>query len=220
MTTEPLPRARSRPAYDVLVVGGGPAGLSAAVALARSLRSVLVVDAGRPRNATASGVHNYLGREVVPPADLLDGRSALTSSLRRRGRATGEVTPSRRAMTRFRGRRSARTAAAEARRVVVATGLTDACRRPRARARWGRDVLHCPYCHGYEARGTAIGILSTEPMTAHQALMFRQWTRRPGAVHRTPRPPLTPEQSEQLAARDIRVVDRSGRRGWRRPAGG
>ena len=76
MTTEhPSPASQPAPTYDVLVVGGGPAGLSAGVALARSLRSVLVVDAGRPRNATAAGVHNYLGRENVSPFDLMaDGR--------------------------------------------------------------------------------------------------------------------------------------------------
>src|SRR4051812_24147378 len=65
--------------YDVVVIGGGAAGLSAGVALARACRSVLVVDAGEPRNAPAGHVHNYLGREGSPPADLLaDGRAAVT----------------------------------------------------------------------------------------------------------------------------------------------
>lgn len=86
--TDAHPEPRST---DVLVVGGGPAGLAAAVALARSLRSVLVVDSGQPRNAPAAGVHNYLGREGAAPADLLaDGRTALAAY---GGRVeTGEVT--------------------------------------------------------------------------------------------------------------------------------
>jgi thioredoxin reductase len=64
--------------YDVVVVGGGPAGLSAAVALTRSRRTVLVVDSGEPRNAPAAQVHNYLGREGIPPGDLLAaGRAEL-----------------------------------------------------------------------------------------------------------------------------------------------
>ena len=65
--------------YDVVVVGGGPAGLSGALALARARRRVLVVDAGRPRNAPADGVHNYLGREGTPPGELLAaGRAEVT----------------------------------------------------------------------------------------------------------------------------------------------
>ncbi|MGI3786380.1 MAG: FAD-dependent oxidoreductase [Janthinobacterium lividum] len=210
MTREPSPSASaSLGAYDVLVVGGGPAGLSSAVALARSLRSVLVVDAGQPRNATAAGVHNYLGREDVSPADLLaDGRDTLTSY---GGRVeTGEVTrleqlgqePSR---PWFRAS-MADGRQVEARRVVVATGLTDELPSiPGLAARWGRDVLHCPYCHGYEARGTAIGILSTTPMTAHQALMFRQLSGDVTVLTHTG-PALGDEDRERLEARGIRLV--------------
>ncbi|GAB2591444.1 FAD-dependent oxidoreductase [Microlunatus antarcticus] len=212
MTTEP---AQSSPdahgsTYDVLVVGGGPAGLSAAVALARSLRSVLVVDAGAPRNATAAGVHNYLGRENVSPADLLaDGRSALTSY---GGRVeTGEVVrleplgqePSRP----WFGADLADGRRVEARRVVVATGLTDELPAiPGLAPRWGRDVLHCPYCHGYEARDTAIGILSSTPMTAHQALMFRQLSPDVTVLTHTG-PALSAEDRERLESRGVRFAD-------------
>ena len=207
MTTEPSPTG---PTYDALVVGGGPAGLSAAVALARSLRSVLVVDAGRPRNATAAGVHNFLGRENVSPADLLaDGRSALTSyggQVR-----TGEVTHLERLgqeplQAWFRANLADGTTV-EARRVVVATGLADELPAvPGLAQRWGRDVLHCPYCHGYEARGTAIGILSTTPMTAHQALLFRQLSDDVTVLTHTG-PVLGDEDRERLESRGVRFAD-------------
>ncbi|HEY0237431.1 MAG TPA: FAD-dependent oxidoreductase [Friedmanniella sp.] len=207
MTHAPTPTAAT---YDVLVVGGGPAGLSAAVALARSLRSVVVVDAGRPRNATAAGVHNYLGRENVSPADLLaDGRTTLTSY----GGVveTGEVSRLERLGEEplrpwFRaeladGRR------VEARRVVVATGLTDELPAVAGLAeRWGRDVLHCPYCHGYEARGTAIGILSTTPLTAHQALLFRQLSDDVTVLTHTGPAPSDVDR-ERLEARGVKFAD-------------
>src|SRR5215213_5301947 len=160
--------------YDALIIGGGAAGLSAAVALARSRRSVLVVDAGQPRNAPADGVHNYLGREGTPPAALLAiGRAELvgyggevvsaTVTAARRGDDAGFR------VTLDDGRELT------ARRLLVATGLVDELPDlPGVAERWGRDVLHCPYCHGWEARDQAIGILATGPMALHQALMWRQ----------------------------------------------
>lgn len=195
---------------DVLVVGGGAAGLAAAVALSRSLRSVLVVDSGRPRNAPAAGVHNYLGREGVSPTQLYaDGRRTLESyggaftsgevtSLERLG--TDPLRPWFRA-TLADGRQ------VEARRVVVTTGLVDELPDlPGLRERWGRDVLHCPYCHGYEARGTAIGILSSTTMTAHQALMFRQLSEDVTVLTHTG-PALPDETRERLEARGVRIVE-------------
>jgi thioredoxin reductase/SAM-dependent methyltransferase len=204
MPSEPLPTT------DVLVVGGGPAGLAAAVALARSLRSVLVVDAGQPRNAPAAGIHNYLGREGASPFKLLaDGRTTLAAyggevvdgevvALEALG--TDPLRPWFRA-TLADGR------TVEARRVVVTTGLVDELPDvPGLRDRWGRDVLHCPYCHGYEARGTAIGVLSTTTLTAHQALMFRQLSGDVTVLTHIA-PPLPDETRERLEARGVRLVD-------------
>ena len=201
---------------DVLVVGGGPAGLAAAVALARSLRDVLVVDAGQPRNAPAAGVHNYLGREDVSPAELLaDGRATVTAY---GGRVeAGEVVRLERLGQEplrpwFRAH-LADGRELEARRVVVATGLVDALPDiPGLAERWGHDVLHCPYCHGYEARGTAIGILSTTPMTAQQALLFRQLSDDVTVLTHTG-PALSDEDRERLEARGVRLRRRRGRRG-------
>ncbi|WP_037367228.1 methyltransferase domain-containing protein [Amycolatopsis orientalis] len=159
--------------YDVVVVGGGAAGLSGAVALARSRRSVLVVDSGEPRNAPAGHVHNYLARESTPPAELLAlGRAELAGY---GGEVLAQtVTSIAKGGNGFEisladGRRT------HARRVLVATGLVDELPEVAGlAARWGRDVLHCPYCHGWEVRDRAIGVLSTGPMTVHQALMWRQ----------------------------------------------
>jgi thioredoxin reductase len=159
--------------YEVVVIGGGSAGLGAAVALARSRRSVLVIDAGEPRNAPADGVHNFLTREGTSPAELLKlGREEL------RGYG-GEVRDASAASVLREDDGFAVTlhdgSQVSGRRVVVTTGLVDELPDVAGlRERWGHDVLHCPYCHGWEVRDRAIGILASTPMSVHQALMFRQ----------------------------------------------
>ena len=94
-----------------------------------------------------------------------------------------------------------------ARRLLVTTGLVDELPGvPGVAERWGRDVLHCPYCHGWEVRDQAIGILGTGPMAAHGALLFRQWSADVILFQHTS-PALSQEQAEQLAARGITLVE-------------
>jgi thioredoxin reductase len=191
--------------YDVIVIGGGAAGLSGAMCLGRARRSVLVLDAGAPRNAPASGVHNFLTREGIPPAELVAlgaGEVARYGGEVRRGRAV----TARRDETGF-AVTTADGHTATARRLLVATGLVDELPDvPGLRERWGRDVLHCPYCHGWEVRDQPIGVLATGPRAVHQALLFRQLS--PDVVlFRHTAPPLADEEAEELAARDVAVVD-------------
>jgi thioredoxin reductase len=189
-------------AYDVIVIGGGAAGLAGATALLRSRRSVLVVDGGEPRNAPADGVHNFLTRDGTPPGELLAaGRAEVLGY-------GGEVV---RASVvgvdaGFRVRLDdGRTVTA--RRLLVATGLVDELPDvPGLAQRWGRDVLHCPYCHGWEVRDRAVGVLATGPMAVHQTLLFRQLTDDVTLFLHTG-PELSEEQWEQLAVLGIAVVD-------------
>jgi thioredoxin reductase len=190
--------------YDVVVIGGGAAGLNGALLLARSRRSVLVVDAGAPRNGPAAAVHGLLGHDGVPPAELLErGRTEVRGY---GGQVVGgEVTTAARDQDGFRvtlaGGRSVR-----ARRLLVATGLTDELPDvPGLRERWGRDVVHCPYCHGWEIRGQAIGVLANGPMSVHQALLFRQLS--DDIVYFSHLTPPDGEQAGQLAARGISVIE-------------
>lgn len=191
-------------AYDVVVIGGGAAGLSGALMLARARRSVVVIDAGAPRNAPAPGVHGLLARDGIPPAELVErGRAEV------RGYGgqvvSGEVATVAREDTGFQvtltDGRSVR-----ALRLLLATGLVDELPDvPGLRSRWGRDVVHCPYCHGWEIRDQAIGVLGSGPMSVHQTSLFRQWSDDVTFFpHTLPVP--TGEEAEQLAARGIRVV--------------
>ncbi|MER5982266.1 NAD(P)/FAD-dependent oxidoreductase [Streptomyces sp. NPDC001787] len=193
--------------YDVVVVGGGAAGLGGALALSRARRSVLVIDAGDPRNAPASHVHNYLGREGTPPAELTAiGRAEVAGyggEIVRGGVVSAEWLP---------GDEGFRVvtedgSAVVARRLLVTTGIVDELPPvPGLAERWGREVLHCPYCHGSEVADRPIGVLSTGPLSVHQALMWRQWSD-DVTLFRHTGPEFGDEEYEQLAARGIAVVD-------------
>jgi thioredoxin reductase len=163
---------------DVVVVGGGAAGLSAGLMLARARRRVTVVDAGAPRNAPADGVHALLGLDGVSPAELLArGRAEVTGY---GGEViageVGDVAPAPEGFT----IKMTNGDGLPARRLLIATGLVDELPEiPGLGERWGREVVHCPYCHGWEVRDKLIGVLATGPtgsMSVHQALLFRQWT--------------------------------------------
>ena len=204
MTTTDTPRNGDK-RFDVVVVGGGAAGLSGALALTRARRSVLVIDAGQPRNAPASHVHNYLGREGTPPSELLAiGREEVTGY---GGEIlSGAVVAAERLEEGDFRVTLADGSAVLARRLLVTTGLVDELPEVQGLAeRWGREVLHCPYCHGWEVRDERISILATSPIAVHQALLWRQWSDRVTLFQHTA-PDLTAEQAEQLAARDITVV--------------
>jgi thioredoxin reductase len=195
---------RRQDRYDVVVIGGGAAGLSAGLVLGRARRSVLVVDAGSPRNAPAAGVHGFLTRDGSPPSELLGvGRAEVERYGGRVIRATART--ARRTDDGFRVTLDDGTSM-EARRLLVTTGLTDELPDvPGLHDRWGRDVLHCPYCHGWEVRDRPVGILATGPLATHQALLFRQWTPDVLFFSHTA-PALTDAQAEELAARGIGVV--------------
>jgi thioredoxin reductase/predicted O-methyltransferase YrrM len=158
---------------DVVVIGGGAAGLAGALQLARSRRSVIVIDAGDPRNAPASHMHGYLGHDGLPPGELLAvGRN---EAERYGGRVRhGAATDVARSAAGFRVVLSDRDHI-DGRRVLVATGLVDELPDiPGVAEQWGRGVVHCPYCHGWEVRDRRIAVIGTGHHTAHQAQLFRQ----------------------------------------------
>jgi len=191
--------------HDVLIIGGGAAGLSAALVLARARRSVLVIDAGQPRNAPASKLHGYLGRDGLPPAELLStGRAEVTGY-------GGDIVAGTVAHLVQQGGDGfcallSDGTRATARRAVLTTGLRDELPDvPGLWKRWARDVLHCPYCHGHEVRDRPLGVLGGTPEAVRYAQIVRQWTH--DLVYFTPPDVLTPLERTQLLARAIGVVE-------------
>ncbi len=183
--------------YDVAIVGGGPAGLSAALVLGRARRRVVVVDAGTPRNAPAAHMQGFLSRDGTPPAELL---RAARDEVRRYGVELVED----RVMDAAAGfeLRLARGRTLEARKVLLATGAADELPDvPGARERWGRDLLHCPYCHGWEMRDQPVGVLAS----VEHAHLLRQWTDDVILFAHTTE--VTARERAALHARGIAVVD-------------
>lgn len=200
--------------YDVVIVGGGAAGLNAAQMLGRARRSVMVIDGGEPRNAPAEAVHGFLSRDGISPAALLKaGRAEVESyggqvldgqvtAVERTDRDSAESGAFKVRLQDGTGQEST----VHGRRLLITTGLVDGLPDiPGIADLWGKDVLHCPYCHGWEVRDREIGILGTGPMAVFQALLFRQWS---SNITLFLNGSIEPDEAEleQLAARNITVV--------------
>jgi thioredoxin reductase len=193
MNTETEPES-----YEVAIIGGGAAGLSAALVLGRARRRVIVIDAGQPRNAPAAHMQGFLSRDGTPPRELLEvGRAEVLHygvEL-----VTDRVVDARDGFTLhlLSGR------IVEARHVLLATGAGDVL--PvgieGAGARWGRDFLHCPYCHGWEVRDRPVGVLGS----VEHAHLLRQWT--DDVTLFTHTATVTDAERATLHARGIAVVD-------------
>ncbi|MDX2694562.1 NAD(P)/FAD-dependent oxidoreductase [Streptomyces ipomoeae] len=194
--------------YEVIVIGGGAAGLSAALVLGRARRRTLVVDAGEPRNAPAAHMQGYLSRDGMSPAEFLTaGREEIARYGVElvRGRAmdaTRDDDGHHFTVTLADGRTP------RARRLVVATGLKDELPPvPGIAERFGRDVLHCPYCHGWEVLDEPFGVLATSPLSVHQALMVSQWSKDVTLfLHTVPENALSDDDRRRLAAAGVEVV--------------
>ncbi|MFH9586022.1 NAD(P)/FAD-dependent oxidoreductase [Streptomyces luteogriseus] len=199
--------------YAVVVIGGGAAGLSAALVLGRARHSTLVVDAGEPRNAPAAHMQGYLTRDGMPPAEFLAlGREEIARygvelvrdrvvEVTRGGGLTG--VPGEGFTVVLAGGRTVR-----ARRLVVATGLKDELPEVAGVAeRFGRDVLHCPFCHGWEVRDQPFGVLASSPASVHQALMVSQWSKDVRLfLHTVAEAELSDEDLRRLATAGVEVV--------------
>lgn len=161
--------------HDVIVVGGGYAGMAAALQLLRARRSVLVIDAGLRRNRAAAHAHGFLGQDGVDPAQIARNARAQLEAYPTLAWMDGTAAAASGSLDDF----SVTTADGETRRgrrLLFATGVADALPAVDGLAeRWGRSVFHCPYCHGYELDRGRIGVVGASPMSAHQAELLSEW---------------------------------------------
>lgn len=162
--------------YDVVIVGGSFAGLSAAMPLARARRRILVVDGGRPRNRFARTSHGFLGQDGVAPEDIMrEGLTqlaryptvdfvhaqALSASMSKDGVSVGLDDGS----------------GVTGRKLILAIGVVDELPLASMTPRWGSTVLHCPYCHGYEVRDLRFAAIANASGAVHQAMILPDWGR-------------------------------------------
>ncbi len=161
--------------YDAIVIGGSFAGLSAATYIARARRSVCIIDAGAPRNRFATHSHGFLAQDGSNPAAMLatarEQVAAYQTTTFIEGKAIGAS-----------GESGAFSVSlengevVEAARLVLAYGISDELPDlPGLKERWGKSVIHCPYCHGFEFSDQRLGVLSMSPMSVHQAMLIAEW---------------------------------------------
>lgn len=196
--------------YDVVIIGGGPAGLSAALMLGRGRKRVLLCDAGPPRNAAAERVHNFMSRDGTPPAELrriareqLAPYESVAVRDARVGRVDGE-----------RGRFHVEVDGdvVASRRVLVCTGMIDEPPElPGYRELWGKAVFQCPYCHGWEVRDRAFGLIASEPHLLEWSMFLRGWSR-DVVVFTDGKLEVPAELRARLAGAGVRVEERGLRR--------
>jgi thioredoxin reductase len=191
--------------FDVAIIGGGAAGLSAALVLTRARRQVVVIDDGTPRNAPAAHMHGFLSRDGMPPSELLTtGRDEVTGYGGHLvdGAVTDAVPDGSNGFWVL----LASGSRIRTRRLLVTTGLKDELPDiPGLADRWARDVLHCPYCHGHEVSGQQLGVIGGTPGAVRYAQIVRQWTH--DLVYFTPPGLLTAAERAGLVARAIGNVE-------------
>ncbi|WP_028346570.1 NAD(P)/FAD-dependent oxidoreductase [Bradyrhizobium murdochi] len=160
--------------FDVIVVGGSFAGLSAALQLGRARRTVLIIDAGQRRNRFASASHGFFGRDGVAPGEII---AEATSQLARYvtvATLKGSASKVRRTEAGFCVETHSNTF--HGKRLIFAGGVVDVLPDiPGLADRWGSSIFHCPYCHGYELERGPIGVLATSAISMHHAMMLPDW---------------------------------------------
>jgi thioredoxin reductase len=192
---------------DAVVVGGGPAGLNAALVLARARRHVLLIDAGEPRNAASHAMHGFLSRDGLDPAELLLlGRSEhmTYSSVEMVSGLVENVTINDGQFDVL----SSRGDVVRTRKLLLATGIRDVLPRIAGLApMYGTSVFHCPYCDGWEVSDEPIGVFGDGPSAFRQALLLLSWSRDVVLCTHGPSE-LQPEQRAQLVREGIPVCEK------------
>jgi len=196
--------------YDVIIVGGSYAGLSAALALGRAIRKVLVIDSGNPCNQQTPHSHNFLTQDGSRPADISAlGKSEVIKY------PTVEFLEDH--VDTVRGENNdfeVSTASGQvlnAKKLVFSTGVKDLMPEiPGFASCWGISVIHCPYCHGYEYKDKVTGILANGNIAFEMALMIHNWTKQL-SVFTNGKSELTDEQLQQLLQINVNVIEKTFR---------
>jgi thioredoxin reductase len=193
--------------HDAIVIGGSFAGLSAATYIARARKRVTVIDAGAPRNRFAAHSHGFLSQDGSEPRAILSTARVQLASYAEASLVAAKVIEAHAIADGFAVTLADGTIM-EATKLVLAFGVTDVLPEvPGLTERWGRTVLHCPYCHGYEFSGRPLGVLHTASHSAHQAMLISEW----GPTTFFLNGNALPDEAtrEALAQRNVRIETRA-----------
>lgn len=192
--------------FDAIIIGGSYAGLSAAMALGRALRQVLIIDGGMPCNRQTPQSHNFITQDGQAPAQIAATAKAQVAQYNTVQFYDGLVVKSHKTTTGFEvGTKAGETFSAK--KLIFATGLKDTMPNIAGFAEcWGISVLHCPYCHGYEVKNTPTGIIVNGEAAFHYAQLISNWTQEL-KLFTNGKSTLTPEQTEKINKRNIEIIE-------------
>jgi thioredoxin reductase len=191
--------------YDVIIIGGGPAGLNAAVVLGRCRRSVLVFDTGQQRNRLSEGIHNYLTRDDILPADFL---KTAHKEINKYGVQIAhiEILHAEKSSQGIFEVKDSKQKIYYAKKLLVATGLKDNIPNiPGIESLYGQSVFHCPYCDAWEVRDKIIGIYAKNKNGMPLSLSLKTWSS-DVTLYCDGRNYLTESEKKILQRLDIEVV--------------
>lgn len=193
--------------YDVIIVGGSIAGLSAAMTLGRSLRNVLVIDSGKPCNRFTPHSHNFLTQDGSTPKQIIDAAKQQVLKYETVQFYDGEVADVVKLDDGFQVKLKAENESFEAKKIIFATGLKDNLPDIKGlRECWGISAIHCPYCHGYEFRKMKTGILANGEAAFHYAKLVSNLTSEL-KIFTNGNSEFTDEQFEYLKQKKIQIIE-------------
>ena len=189
--------------HDALIIGGSFAGLSAAMYIVRARRSVCIIDTGAPRNRFAAQSHGFFAQDGSEPSTMLTIARSQVAAYPTATFIAGKAMSAAREPDGF-SVELATGEVLESARLVLAFGISDELPAiPGLAERWGRSVLHCPYCHGFEFSGMRLGVLYVSPLSVHQAMLIADWG--PTTLYLNGAPKLDAAVLTQLQKREVAI---------------
>jgi thioredoxin reductase len=193
--------------FEVIIIGGSYAGLSAAMALGRSLRKVLIIDSGQPCNQQTPHSHNFITQDGEKPNVISEKAKAQvlkyeTVQFHNDMASNGKKTKKGFTITTQTGNEFT------ASKLIFATGIKDIMPNIKGFSQcWGITAIHCPYCHGYEVKGVNTGILANGDFAFHYVQLIRNWTKKL-TIFTNGKSTLTPEQTDRLNKNNIPIIEK------------
>ncbi|WP_109435953.1 NAD(P)/FAD-dependent oxidoreductase [Aquimarina sp. AU119] len=193
--------------FDVIIIGGSYAGLSAAMALGRSLRTVLIIDSGKPCNRQTPHSHNFITQDGKKPSEIASIAKKQVLQYNTVSFFADLATTAKKTNNSFEIETQS-GALFLSKKIIFATGLRDIMPNIEGFAAcWGISVIHCPYCHGYEVRNQKTGILANGDMAFHYAQLISNWTKEL-TLFTNGKSTLTNEQTEKIKKNNIEIIEK------------